>query len=107
MTPSPTPAFDEAAYRQFLATKHQRVQPSGFDVPPEAINPKLYPFQRDIVRWALHLGRAAIFAAVGLGKTGMQLEYARHVARHTGGQVLILAPLAVADDEQMKPQEVL
>ena len=101
----PTPILSEAAYRQFLATKHQRVQSSGFDVPTEAINPKLYPFQRDIVRWALHLGRAAIFAAVGLGKTGMQLEYARHVARHTSGQVLILAPLAVAEQTVREGQK--
>jgi hypothetical protein len=58
------------------------------------ILPALFPFQRDIVRWALRRGRAAIFADCGLGKTLMQLEWARHVSRH--GRVLILAPLAVA-----------
>jgi superfamily II DNA or RNA helicase len=54
----------------------------------------LFPHQRDLVRWALRKGRAAIFADTGLGKTAMQIEWARHVARH--GRVLILAPLAVA-----------
>lgn len=58
------------------------------------ILPALFPFQRDIVRWALRRGRAAIFADCGLGKTLMQLEWARHVSAH--GRVLILAPLAVA-----------
>lgn len=85
------------SYTDFLSTKRATVAPVGFEVAPECINPKLFKFQRDIVRWALHLGRAAIFAGVGLGKTGMQLEWSKWVAEHTGGQVLIFAPLAVAE----------
>ena len=42
-------------------------------------------------------GRSAIFADTGLGKTLMQLSWADEVARHTGGAVLILAPLAVSE----------
>lgn len=83
-------------YQAFLATKRLIATPAGFVVEATAINPRLFDFQRDIVRWALARGRAAIFAGTGLGKTGMQLEWARHVAAHTGGRVLILAPLAVA-----------
>jgi hypothetical protein len=83
-------------YAEFLASKRLVVAPIGFEVAPEQINPLLFPFQRDIVRWALRLGRAALFANVGLGKTAMQLEWARHVADHTGAPVLILTPLAVA-----------
>lgn len=83
-------------YEQFLKNKLQTVALSGFDVKPKAINPMLFLFQRDIVRWSLRLGKAAIFAECGLGKTFMQLEWAKHVVRHTGGKVLILAPLAVA-----------
>lgn len=60
------------------------------------LNPALYPFQRDIVRWALAKGRAAVFADCGLGKTAMQLEWASVVCRERGGSVLILAPLAVS-----------
>jgi DNA modification methylase len=60
------------------------------------INSQLFPFQRDVVRWALGKGKAALFADCGLGKTPMQLEWARHVHRQTGGNVLIIAPLAVA-----------
>lgn len=52
----------------------------------------LMGFQKDITRWALRKGRAAIFADCGLGKTPMQLEWASHIP----GKVLILAPLAVA-----------
>ncbi len=41
-------------------------------------------------------GRAAIFADTGLGKTLMQTSWADAVAKHTGGNVLIFAPLCVA-----------
>ncbi len=83
-------------YQEFLKTKHLNVKRVGFDVPIEDIHPILFAFQRDIVRWSLSLGRAAIFAKMGMGKTFMQLEWAKHVAAHTGKKVLILAPLAVA-----------
>lgn len=83
-------------YQQFLAAKRLTTQPSGFAVDAGAIHPMLFPFQRAIVRWAVALGRAAVFADTGLGKTFMQAEWARLVAAHTGGRVLLLSPLAVA-----------
>src|SRR5687768_15262131 len=83
-------------YDAFLAAKRLTAQPAGFDVAPDALNPLLFPFQQATVLWALRRGRSAVFVACGLGKTPMQLEWARHVAQHTGGDVLILAPLAVA-----------
>lgn len=83
-------------YADVLASKIKAVQYAGFDVTPEQVNPKLYLFQRDIARWACKLSKAAIFAECGLGKTPMQLEWARLVSEHTQGKVLILAPLAVA-----------
>lgn len=57
-----------------------------------SIHPLLFDFQRDIIKWALQLGKAAVFAECGLGKTLIQLEWARHIP----GDTLILAPLAVA-----------
>lgn len=83
-------------YNEFLASKKTIVQAAGFEVGQEFINQTLFPFQRDIVRWSLWRGRAAIFADCGLGKTFMQLEWARHVMAHTGKPVLIVAPLAVS-----------
>lgn len=79
-------------YAEFLQAKTYRAPASGHDVPPEDVHPRLFPFQRDIVRWAVRKGRAAVFADTGLGKTYMQLEW----ARLTGERTLILAPLAVA-----------
>ncbi|MCA8972615.1 MAG: helicase [Planctomycetes bacterium] len=84
------------SYEQFLQAKARVVEDCGFGVDQTAISPALFPFQQDIVRWALRRGRAAIFADTGLGKTRMQLEWARHVHEHTGKPVLILAPLAVS-----------
>lgn len=79
-------------YQTFLESKIQVVQDAGFDVNPALIHPMLFPFQRDLIRWSLRKGRAAIFADTGLGKTYMQLEWARLVP----GKVLIIAPLSVA-----------
>jgi superfamily II DNA or RNA helicase len=87
-------------YDTFLAGKRVAVDPVGFEVPIDAINPMLFDWQRAIVRWALHRGRAALFEDCGLGKTPQQIEWARNVCQHTGGNVLILAPLAVAAQTQ-------
>lgn len=83
-------------YIDFLNNKKFILESSGFDVDKNILNPMLYDFQKDIVRWALAKGRAAIFADCGLGKTPIQLEWAHKVCEYTGGKILILAPLAVA-----------
>ncbi len=93
-TNAPAPSLDVRGYSAFLARKRRLHQPTGF-VATE-LNRHLYPFQGHIVRWALRRGRAAIFADCGLGKTLMQLDWARAVNEHTGKPVLILAPLAVS-----------
>lgn len=79
-------------YEAFLASKARVMQPTGPMVQDADIHPMLFKFQRDLTRWAVRKGRAAIFADTGLGKTMMQLEW----ARLTGGRCLILAPLSVA-----------
>ena len=78
------------AYADFLRGKSVAPPPCGFEA--EALSSALFPIQRDIDAWALRRGRAAIFCPCGFGKTPMQLEWARHIP----GDVLILAPLAVA-----------
>jgi len=83
-------------YETFLENKRVIPQAAGFDIPESAINPMLFDWQRQIVRWAVKQGRAALFEECGLGKTFQQVEWARIVAEHTGARVLILAPLAVA-----------
>lgn len=79
-------------YHTFLHTKRALVQTTGVDIPLIALHERLFPFQKVLVQWALRKGRAALFADTGLGKTSMQLEF----ARLTGKRSLILAPLSVA-----------
>lgn len=81
-------------YQTFLKQKEFTVIPTGIEN-PKPINPYLFPYQRDIVTWALKKGRAAIFSSCGSGKSIMQIEWAKHVHEHTQGDILILAPLAV------------
>lgn len=83
-------------YRDFLKTKFPDTSPVGFNIEGGQLCPALFPFQRKIVDWALSRGRAALFCDTGLGKTLMQLEWARHVCERTNGRVLVLTPLAVA-----------
>jgi superfamily II DNA or RNA helicase len=79
-------------YADFLVSKRATHQPVGLEVAPGALHSRLFPFQRNITRRALQLGRSAIFADTGLGKTLCSLEWARHLP----GRVLIICPLAVA-----------
>lgn len=83
-------------YAAFLARKAIAARPVGFAVPPHATNAMLFGYQSEIVRWALRLGKAAVFADTGLGKGLMQLDWARLVADHTGLRSLIVAPPNIA-----------
>jgi superfamily II DNA or RNA helicase len=92
-----------SAYAEFLANKSPRAAASGLSVVPP-LNAALKPFQAAITSWALRRGRAAVFAGTGLGKTLMQLEWARVVAEEFGN-VLILCPLAVAEQTVAEAQK--
>ena len=83
-------------YCEFIKTKQVRFCQIGFEV-KENLNPALFSFQRDIVKWALRKGRACLFEDCGLGKTIQQLEWARLVSAKENDPVLIVAPLAVAE----------
>jgi hypothetical protein len=79
------------SYAELIARREEALLASPAGVEAAEMAPHLFGFQADATAWALRRGRAAIFAATGLGKTLMELEWARQV----GGTVLLLAPLAV------------
>lgn len=79
-------------YKEFLASKALRHNETGISVTESDVNPALFPFQRDLTRWAVRKGRCAVFADTGLGKTWVQVESARLLNQKT----LIFAPLSVA-----------
>lgn len=81
------------SYHEFLKRKRDTEPPDGIDVPEGTLHPRLFDWQKRIVSWALKVGRAAIWADTGLGKTMMQLEWARRF----DGRRLVVAPLAVCE----------
>lgn len=85
-------------YREFLQTKVELAEESGFDVAPAEINQVLKPHQRDAVVWALKGGRRALFESFGLGKTIQEIEFCHLAAEHTGGKALIVLPLGVKQE---------
>ncbi len=89
-------------YRALVHAKTIAARAVGFE--PGALHASLFPFQRDLVRWACRRGRAALFEECGLGKTRQQLAWADQVAQHTHQSVLILAPLAVAEQTVREAQ---
>lgn len=92
-------------YREFLAAKTRRVMHDA--IPEVAFDPSgLFPHQDALGRWACRMGRCAVFADTGLGKTRIQLRWAEAVHRSTGHDVLILAPLAVAEQTVREGAEI-
>jgi hypothetical protein len=82
-------------YARFVEGKLLVTPPTGIPG-AECVSEHLFAHQRALVNWALRRGRAAIFAAMGLGKSRMAITWADHVSKHTGKPVIILTPLAVA-----------
>lgn len=79
-------------YSDFLKTKQHKTLDCGINIDRQLIHSKLFEWQKDIVSWAVKKGRCAIFLDTGLGKTFIQLEWARLMNQNT----LIIAPLSVA-----------
>lgn len=81
-------------YREFIASRAVTQERHGF-------TPKSYPdliktHQQTTLDFALNRGKSAAFLDTGLGKSFIELEFARQCAEETGKPSLILTPLAVA-----------
>lgn len=88
----PAPVQPECrSYGVFLRRKVATAVHDGPQVVDSDIHQSLHPWQRYVVAWAVRTRRAAIWADTGLGKTRMQLEW----ARLSGQTALVVAPLAV------------
>lgn len=86
------------AYVEFLRAKTRIAERRGLTVADSEINPLLKPHQRLMVRWAIEGGRRGLFAAFGLGKSFMQIEFCRLVVEKRGGMGLITIPLGVRQE---------
>lgn len=90
--------LSKMTYQEFLESKIELAQDSGFEVNPTDINKALKPHQRDAVIWALKGGRRALFESFGLGKTIQEIEFCKQVIDHEGGRALIVLPLGVKQE---------
>lgn len=88
---STTSPYADGGYAELLARRVRMSNDAGRQVSGDEMHTSLKPFQRHIVSWAVQGGRRAVWADTGLGKTRMQLEWARLSSRTS----LIAAPLAV------------
>jgi DNA modification methylase len=85
-------------YAEFLKAKVKLAGQYGFEISDDEINPLLKPHQRDIVKWMVRQGRAACFAAFGLGKSIIQIEVVRITREKAGGMGNITIPLGVKQE---------
>ncbi len=92
-------------YATFLQSKVRMHASSGID-DTWANTASLFDFQAVLVKWALRKGRAALFEDTGLGKSRQQIVWADAIHRATGSNVLILAPLAVAQQTTREAQSI-
>lgn len=84
-------------YHNFIQSKKVKIEFSGIDIKDKFISNVLFDYQKDIVKWSLKKGKAAIFSMTGTGKTLMQLEWARQIHIETNSNVLLVSPLAVSE----------
>lgn len=82
-------------YLDFLRSKEVRAPLRGLDAVPD-LAAHLFPYQAGCAGFLLRVGSGGLYLDTGLGKTAVQLEWARHAAEATNGRALILTPLAVA-----------
>ena len=94
-------------YYEFLKSKVCVAKDTGIVISENEINTALKPHQRDTVLWALKGGKRAVFAAFGLGKTLIQLEFCRLIVKHKGGQALITLPLNIKPEFVHDAAEIL
>lgn len=90
--------LSKMTYQEFLESKIELAQDSGFEVNPADINKALKLHQGDAVIWALKGGRRALFESFGLGKTIQEIEFCKQVIDHEGGRALIVLPLGVKQE---------
>jgi superfamily II DNA or RNA helicase len=81
-------------YREYIASRALASQMHGFT--PRPHNPNAKTHQAAVLDFAINRGKSAAFLDTGLGKSFIELEFARQCADETRKPSLILTPLAVA-----------
>lgn len=93
-------------YEALIDKKVKKAEKTGFKIKESELSDVLEDFQKYVVSKALEHGKFGLFGDTGTGKTLMQLEWAKKVNKHTGGTVLIVAPLAVAGQTKNEAEKI-
>jgi hypothetical protein len=93
-----------ATYHDIIERKRVAFQGDGLSNIP-ALNPAMFDHQRHATEFALRKGRAALFLDTGLGKSLCALDWGRIIVEHTNKPVLMLAPLAVAQQHAREAEK--
>ena len=91
------PIFEKKTmdYNTFIKSKKHSSIDYGIDV--NFIPDAMFDFQKHIAEYAIKKGRCAVFVDTGLGKTIIELTIAHNYVKKTNKPVLIITPLAVAN----------
>jgi hypothetical protein len=90
-------------YNSFLDGKNSVGADSGFK--PTFIPDSLFDFQAAMCEYAITKGRSALLEDCGLGKTIQHLVWSQNIVEHTNKPVLILTPLAVAEQTKREGEK--
>lgn len=82
-------------YNEFIETKRHKSIDYGIDY--KFMPDKLFDFQKHVAEYSIKKGRSAVFLDTGLGKTIIELTVAANYVQYTNKPVLIITPLAVAN----------
>lgn len=93
-----------AEYHDIIERKRVAFQGDGLSNIP-ALNPAMFDHQIHSTEFALRKGRAALFLDTGLGKSLCALDWGRIIVEHTNKPVLMLAPLAVAQQHAREAEK--
>lgn len=82
-------------YNEFIQRKKHISINMGIDC--KILPDNMFDFQKYITEYAIKKGRCAVFLDTGLGKTVIELTVAKNFVEFTNKPVLIITPLAVAN----------
>ncbi len=82
-------------YKDYLQTLEIKAPEIGFHVTDDDLNPMLFDFQKDIVKWSLRIGRVLLGENCGLGKGPQLMEICKQVHLYTDQPVIMFAPPGV------------
>lgn len=93
-----------APYHDLIASKRVAFAGDGLANIP-ALNGAMFDHQRHSTEFALRKGRSALFLDTGLGKSLCALDWGRIIVEETNKPVLMLAPLAVAQQHAREAEK--